>query len=226
MPKTTIDEERKNLSDQPVNLHNLRQFCRVERMLESRDANSKTNRELAELAKVSPDTFQRIKYLLKHADEETLEKLRVDKTSIHKEYNRLRTETRQPPKKIDKEPLIICLKELLNMRRRMLKAKYDFEKANHFFSILSEFNKLLTEFAKMLEQPPAPVFSFERQHRANSTICSLSPPLKRWQTAIEDFQQKIQESTANEYVPTPNSASNVPPIIPFNKLKVSITDGA
>lgn len=222
--KITVDEELKNLSDQPVNLHNLTPFCRVERVLKSKDANLKTNRELRERAKVKRYTFQRSKNLFQYADEETLKKLREDKVSINEAYTQLHPEIKQPPKKTDKESLTTCLKKLLDMRRRMLKAKYDFEKANHFFSILPEFGKLLTEFAKMLEQPPDQVFSGGKRHHANIMIGSLATQLKRWQTAIEGFQQKMHDIETNESTPKPNSPSNVPLITPIgstpNKAEV------
>ena len=61
-----------------------------------------TRQILAEFADVSHDTLDRVEFLLKHADVETLNRLRWDKkgTSINKEYTRIKAELdAQKPKK-------------------------------------------------------------------------------------------------------------------------------
>jgi hypothetical protein len=56
-----------------------------------------TRQEVAEIANVSNGTLGKVEYITKHADEETIDKLRRGEkgTSIHKEYNRLREEEKQ-----------------------------------------------------------------------------------------------------------------------------------
>ena len=61
-----------------------------------------TRQILAEFAEVSHDTLDRVEFLLKHADVETLNRLRWDKkeTSINKEFTRIKAEVdAQKPKK-------------------------------------------------------------------------------------------------------------------------------
>ena len=71
----------------------------------SRTEPQKTRQILAEFAEVSHDTLDRVEFLLKHADAETLNRLRWDKkeTSIHKEYTRLKAELDAQKPKTEKK---------------------------------------------------------------------------------------------------------------------------
>lgn len=65
-----------------------------------------TRQELAGIAGVSHTTLDKVAYIAEHADEGTKEKLRSGEkgTSIHKEYNRLKDEQRQPLPEPDLPP--------------------------------------------------------------------------------------------------------------------------
>jgi len=49
-----------------------------------------TGKELAKLAKVSPDTIAKTKFLLANADDVTKERLRIGKTTVHKEFTAIK----------------------------------------------------------------------------------------------------------------------------------------
>jgi len=55
-----------------------------------------TRQEIAQLAGVSDNTVARVEYLEEHADEETKEKLCQGKTSINKEYKRVKEKAAKP----------------------------------------------------------------------------------------------------------------------------------
>ena len=73
----------------------VRQVRKSQNSVPQNSAEQKETRQiLAEFAEVSHDTLDRVEFLLKHADEETLNRLRWDKkdTSINKEFTRLKAE--------------------------------------------------------------------------------------------------------------------------------------
>ncbi|MDR1492024.1 MAG: hypothetical protein LBT05_04805 [Planctomycetaceae bacterium] len=61
-----------------------------------------TRQEIAKIAGVAPDTVSRVEYLNEHADDTTKEKLRQGKTTINKEYKRVREEL--PPQTAEQTP--------------------------------------------------------------------------------------------------------------------------
>ncbi|MCL2120471.1 MAG: LacI family DNA-binding transcriptional regulator [Planctomycetaceae bacterium] len=98
-----------------------------------------TRDEIAKLAGVSTDTVSRVEFLDKHADEETKEKLRQGKTTVNKEYKRVKEKTAKPtatkPPESNEEPPVTepetpepppskntpCINELVSVRRTTLK---------------------------------------------------------------------------------------------------------
>ncbi|MDR1492028.1 MAG: hypothetical protein LBT05_04825 [Planctomycetaceae bacterium] len=64
-----------------------------------------TRQEIAKIANVSDNTVSRVEYLHDHADAETKEKLRQGKTSINKEYTRLRVAKEGETSDFDPKPL-------------------------------------------------------------------------------------------------------------------------
>ena len=65
-----------------------------------------TRNELSQIAGVSEGTLGKAEYLIKHADEETKQRLRNGQTTIHREYNRLKG-TLQPSQDINPEKPVI-----------------------------------------------------------------------------------------------------------------------
>ena len=57
---------------------------------------SRTRSELAKIADVSENTVSRVEFLDKHADEETKNNLRQGKTTINREYKRVKEKTAKP----------------------------------------------------------------------------------------------------------------------------------
>jgi len=97
-----------------------------------------TRKALAEIANVAPDTISRIEFLGEHADEETKENLRQGKTTINKEYKRVKEKTAKPKatrtkKASEKSPVakpetsepspsknVPCIEELVSVQRTTL----------------------------------------------------------------------------------------------------------
>ena len=82
---------------------------------ESSSKSLRTDEVIAQITDVSKDTVSRVDYLVKNADDETKEQLRQKKTSINKEYKRLRTEEKskqqsdaimESPAKQDSEAIV------------------------------------------------------------------------------------------------------------------------
>ena len=91
-----------------------------------------TRQEIAQLAGVSDNTVARVEYLEEHADEETKEKLRQGKTSINKEYKRVKEKAAQPktpPESNEESPVdepkasenVPCIEGLTSVVRTTLK---------------------------------------------------------------------------------------------------------
>jgi len=92
-----------------------------------------TKKELAALAGISHDTMHKAEFLSKHADEETKEKLRLGKTTVNREYKRVKekavtlkaNEEQSVAESETTEPLpsknVPCIEELTSYARTTLK---------------------------------------------------------------------------------------------------------